>query len=38
MLQWSGAEKNTVFYNVFENGGYMTVKSQYDTLNNTNKL
>lgn len=31
MLQWSGAEINTVFYNVFENGEYMTVKNNLHT-------
>ncbi|MBQ4629616.1 MAG: hypothetical protein IJB70_01310 [Clostridia bacterium] len=31
MLQWSGAEKDVVFYNVFENGEYMTAKKNIRT-------
>lgn len=31
MLQWSGAENDVVFYNVFENGEYMTVKKNIRT-------
>ena len=31
MLQWSRAEKDVVFYNVYENGEYLTVKKNVKT-------
>ena len=35
LLQWSRAEKDVVYYNVFENGEYFTVKKNVKTGNKT---